>query len=166
MTAVSGATGRNELMERAVYRRADKRLSIILQGAPVAEQSPDGTVRLVTGLPYVPVINGFLAPGPVESELAMTENLNTVPVPKLHEYRGFRQHDGTLYKPKDKRSRRDRRAGRKGYKRAKQHYGKTYVLTRGQVMWGIVLLCGVMIMGSALLCQFYIHVLNGLQAVK
>lgn len=66
------------------------------------------------------------------------------------------------YKPLDLRPEREQIAGRKNYKKAVKHYGKTYVFTRGQVLMAMAVMLGFTLIIGTLLFSYYVHLAQGL----
>jgi hypothetical protein len=66
------------------------------------------------------------------------------------------------HRPADKRSPREKRANKRRYKKAKAHYGKTYVLTKSQVIWIIIAWLGTVMLCSSLLFVAYIKMVEAL----
>ena len=95
------------------------------------------TVKLLTGLPFATRDWGGMTG---------TEQL-TVPV-----------NWAETYSPVDSRDRKSRRADQRRYKRAKQFYNKTYVLTRAQVGWLVVIWLGTVMAAASGLFAWYVHV--------
>lgn len=59
----------------------------------------------------------------------------------------------------DARSRSDRRAGRKRYRKAQKHYGKTYILTKKQVIgWLAAWVGSVLILSGGISLAFMLGV--------
>src|ERR1051326_791243 len=70
--------------------------------------------------------------------------------------RAAQNYSTAVYVPKDDRPWNVRRQGRKAYKKASKHYGKTYVLTRAQVWWLVVLWLGSVLLASSAMYQFWV----------
>lgn len=115
----------------------------------VARETVVDTVRIEQGTPVVP---GLARPH------------------RVAEGRTYRAKRGGTGKVAphvvDTRSRAERRANRKRYKKAKQYFGKTYTLTRAQAFWLVVIYFGTIIMMSSLLTQAWIYMVESMELVK
>lgn len=122
-----------------------------------ARQDATETVVILLDAPVLP---GYAEEIPVDS--ANDTVILELPEPELtleSVFRSSRPRDiqdsgghGLANRP-DNRSKKERRAGRKAYKRAKAHYGKTYVVTREQLLWAVVVSIGLIMLISASLTR-------------
>lgn len=76
--------------------------------------------------------------------------------------RGQANPDDRKTRP-DNRSRKDRRAGRRAYRKATKHYGKTYVLTRNQIMSGLAVCIGMSMLMSVGLFRAYLWMVEQME---
>jgi len=61
-----------------------------------------------------------------------------------------------VHHPVDVRSARERKQGRRRYKKAQKHYGKTYTVTQGQLLGALAVTLGTIMLLSVLLFHCYI----------
>lgn len=61
-----------------------------------------------------------------------------------------------VHHPVDVRSARERKQGRRRYKKAQKHYDKTYTVTQGQMLGALAVTLGVSMLLSVGLFQFYV----------
>lgn len=87
-----------------------------------------------------------------EAHVFDTVPVNTVPI-TLH------ADDHRAIRP-EARSHRERRAGRKRYARAQRMYGKTYIITRNQLLSGVAVMVGSALVLAAGLSYWYTMMLE------
>lgn len=96
-----------------------------------------------------------LGPNSTTSRLYMVDPNETVRIETAAPYiPGFDYQES--YEPTDSRVPRMRRRGRRRFKKAVRHYGKTYTVTKMQVLWGIITVLGLIIFLGSFLFAFYV----------
>lgn len=104
-------------------------------------------LTLLMQVANVPYISGPLGVGPVDGEIVPDKSDRLYAIPE-----GMELQIGEIepkYVPEDKRPKSQRRANKKLYSKARAYYGKTYIVTRAQMILSLIVCGGLILILSA-----------------